>query len=173
MAVDIAPIEVAGLKEALKELNDIDKKLRRQVTRDFKQIMQPVLNDALSRLPEDAPLSGMKRSWKGRSGGELMAWNPQLVSRNLKAFTSGKKVRDTGLGFKQNLAVFGIRWTGPQATIFDMSRKGAMASQLSQRYGDPSRALWRAYEAKQNQVEQQIKDLVSNVMRQVGRGGKI
>ena len=33
-------IEVEGLKEALKELNTIDKKLRREITRDFKKIVQ-------------------------------------------------------------------------------------------------------------------------------------
>lgn len=173
MAVDFAPIEVAGLKEALKELNDIDKKLRRQVTRDFKQIMQPVVADAMMRLPGVAPLSGMKRSWKGNSGAQLMAWQPELVSRNIKAFTSGKKVRDTGKGFKQNLAVFGVRWAGPQAQVFDMAKGGAMGSQLTARFGNPSRVIYRAYEARRNEVDQQIKDLVSNVMRQVGRGGKI
>lgn len=173
MAVDIAPIEVAGLKEALKELNDIDKKLRRQVTKDFKKIVQPILTDAVSRLPEGAPLSGMERSWKSKSGAQLMAWQPDLVNRNLKAFTSGKKVRDTGKGFKQNLAVFGLRWNGPQATIFDMSRKGAMAQQLTNRYGSPSRILWKAYEAKRFEVDIQIQELVSDVMRQVGRGGRI
>ena len=173
MAVEFAPIEVAGLKEALKELNDIDKKLRRQVTRDFKKIMQPVVADAMMRLPGVAPLSGMERSWKSRSGAQLMAWQPELVSRNIKAFTSGKKVRDTGKGFKQNLAVFGVRWAGPQAQVFDMAKGGAMGSQLTARFGNPSRVIYRAYELRRNEVDQQIKDLVSNVMRQVGRGGKI
>lgn len=172
MAVDFS-LEVAGLKEALAELNTIDKKLRRQVTKDFKQIMEPVIQDAYSRLPTSPPLSGMKYSWKGQSGKELMHWQPMMVRRNLKAFTSGKKIRDTGLGFKQNLAVFGIRWAGPQATIFDMSSKGDMSRQLSQRFGNPSRVIYRAYEVKQAEVERQIRDLVSSVMRQVGRGGKI
>lgn len=173
MPADFAPIEVAGLKEALKELNDIDKKLRRQITKDFKQIMKPVLGDAYAQLPKEAPLSGMERSWKGKSGSELMNWQPTLVKRNLKAFTSPKKVRDTGLGFKQNLAVFGLRWAGPQATVFDMSRKGAMAQQLDARYQAASRVIWKAYERRQNAVENEVKELVSRVMRQVGRGGRI
>lgn len=168
-----ATIEVVGLKEALKELNDIDKKLRRQVTKDFKEIMQPVLTEAISRLPSGPPLSGMARSWTGKSGAELMAWDDGKVQKNIKAFTSGKKIRDTGFGFKQNIAAFGIRWAGPQATQFDQGRKGALAAQLTRRYGSPSRLIWRAYETKRSEVEQGVKDLVSNVMRQVGRGGKI
>jgi hypothetical protein len=166
-------IEVAGLKEALAELNTIDKKLRRQVTKDFKQIMEPVIQESYSRLPVDAPLRGMKYSWKGKSGKELMHWQPMMVRKNLKAFTSGKKVRDTGLGFKQNLATFGIRWAGPQGTIFDVSRNGDLGRELTRKYGEPSRIVWRVYEMKQAEVEGQIKDLVSRVMRQVGRGGKI
>jgi len=173
VAVEFAPIEVVGLKEALKELNQIENKLRRQVTTDFKKIMAPVVDDAKSRIPDNAPLSGMARSWKGNSGAELMAWDDSKVNKNLKAFTSGKKVRDTGLGFVQNLAVFGVRWNGPQVTQFDQGRSGAMARQLSARYGSPSRLLWRAYEVKRLQVEQEVKDLASEVMRKVGRGGRI
>ena len=172
MAVDFS-LEVVGLKEALKELNQIDKKLRRQVTTDFKKIMAPVVDDAKSRIPDNAPLSGMSRSWTSKSGAELMAWDDTKVNKNLKAFTSGKKVRDTGLGFVQNLAVFGVRWNGPQVTQFDQGRKGAMARQLGLRYGSPSRLLWRSYETKRPQVEQEIRNLVSEVMRKVGRGGII
>ena len=50
MAVDVG-MEFSGLKEALKELNTIDKKLRRQITKDFKQIVQPVVGKAESMLP--------------------------------------------------------------------------------------------------------------------------
>ena len=166
-------MEVVGLKEALKELNDIDKKLRRQVTKDFKEIVQPVIQEAYGRMPVDPPLSGMKYSWKGKSGKEIMHWQSMMVRKNLKAFTSGKKIRDTGLGFKQNVGVFGIRWGGTQATIFDMARKGDLSQQLSRRFGEPSRVLYRAYEVKRPEVEGELKALVSRVMRQVGRGGNI
>lgn len=173
MAVEFAPIEVVGLKEALKELNQIDKKLRRAVTLDFKKIMEPVVTEAKDKIPDGPPLSGMKRSWKGKSGAELMSWDDNKVNKNLKAFTSGKKVRDTGLGFIQNVGVFGVRWNGPQVTQFDQGRNGAMARELSNRFGSPSRLLWRAWLYKRSQVEREIKDLVSDVMRTVGRGGRI
>ena len=173
MAVDFS-IEVVGLKDALKELNDIDKKLRRKVTSDFKKIMKPVLDEARTRIPDQAPLSGMARSWKpGSSGKEIMNWMPDLVDKNLKAFTSGKKARNTPFGFVQNLAVFGIRWAGPQATLFDLTRRGSLGTQLTNRYGPASRIIWRAYELHKTEVEQEVKDLASDVMRQVGRGGRI
>jgi hypothetical protein len=158
-------IEVVGLKEALKELNTMDKKLRREITRDFKKIVQPVLGQAEKMLPNDAPLSGMARSWKGKSGADIMSWNDARVRRNIKAFTSGKKVRDAPGGFKQNLGVFGIKWLGPQATALDMLAKGVMADNLTERFGPPSRIIYKAYESASDEVQQQVKDLVNKVMK--------
>jgi hypothetical protein len=158
-------VEVVGLKEALKELNDIDKKLRRQITRDFKKIVQPVVGKAESLLPNDPPLSGMARSWKGKSGADIMSWNDARVRKNLKAFTSGKKVRDAPGGFRQNLGVFGIRWLGPQATALDQLAKGVMANNLTDRFGPPSRIIYRAYDSASDEIQQQVKDLVNKVMK--------
>jgi hypothetical protein len=158
-------IEVEGLKEALKELNTMDKKLRREITRDFKKIVQPVLGKAESMLPNDAPLSGMARSWQGKSGADIMSWNDTRVRRNIKAFTSGKKVRDAPGGFKQNLGVFGIKWLGPQATALDMLAKGVMADNLTDRFGPPSRIIYKAYDSASDEVQQQVKDLVNKVMK--------
>jgi len=158
-------VEVLGLKEALKELNDMDKKLRRQITRDFTKIVQPVLGKAESLLPNDPPLSGMARSWTGKSGADIMSWNDLRVRKNLKAFTSGKKVRDAPGGFRQNLGVFGIRWLGPQATALDMLAKGVMADNLTDRFGPPSRIIYRAYDSASDEVQRQVKELVNKVMK--------
>lgn len=158
-------IEVVGLKEALKELNTMNKKLRLEITRDFKKIVQPVLGKAESMLPNNAPLSGMSRSWIGKSGADIMSWNDARVRKNIKAFTSGKKVRDAPGGFKQNLGVFGIRWLGPQATTLDMLAKGVMADNLTDRFGPPSRIIYKAYNSASDEVQQQVKDLVNKVMK--------
>ena len=157
-------IEVLGLKEALKELNTMDNKLRRQITKDFKQIVQPVIKQAETMLPSGAPLSGMARSWTGKSGADIMSWLDDRVKKNLKAFTSGKKVRDAPGGFRQNLGVFGIRWGGPQATIFDMAANGTLGKNLSDSYGQPSRVLYKAYAAADADVNRQVTDLVNKVM---------
>jgi hypothetical protein len=168
-----ASIEVVGLKDALAQLNKIDKKLRRQITTDFKAIVDPVLVQARRNIPDDAPLSGMARSWTGKSGAELMHWESAKVNKNLKAFTSGKKVREAPGGFKQNLATFGIRWGGPQATLFDMARKGRLSQSLQAKYGSPSRVIWRAYEAQSSEVEKQVRELVNKVMKMTGNDGRI
>jgi hypothetical protein len=165
-------IEVVGLKEALKELNTIDKKLRRQITTDFKKATQPVLSDARTRLPDKPPLSGMARSWQSRSGAELMNWQPAMVERNLKAFTSGKSIRSRG-GYKSNVGVFGIKWVGPQATLFDLARNGKMSAELTARYGPPSRIIYRSYAAAGALVEERVREIVNKVMKQTGNNGRI
>ncbi len=173
MTSELAPIEVVGLKDALAQLNKIDKKLRRSITTEFKAIVDPVLEEAKRRIPDKAPLSGMARSWTGNSGAELMNWQSDKVNKNLKAFTSGKKIREAPGGFKQNLAVFGIRWGGPQATLFDMARKGNLSQSLQARFGSPSRIIWRAYEAQDAEVNNQVRDLVNKVMKMTGNNGRI
>ena len=166
-------MEFSGLKDALAELNSIDKKLRRQITKDFKTIVQPVVGKAESMLPTGAPLSGMARSWKGKSGADIMSWNDARVRKNIKAFTSGKKVREAPSGFKQNLAVFGIKWAGPQATIFDMAAKGIMGENLVAKFGPPSRVIYKAYESASDDVERQVAELVNTVMELTGNHGRI
>ena len=158
-------VEVLGLKEALRELNTIDKKLRREITRDFKQIVQPVITDAKQMLPSGAPLSGMARSWKGKSGADIMSWSDNRVRRNLSAFTSGKKVKESPSGTMQNLGIFGVRWKSPQATIFDMGREGVLGQNLADRFGNPSRVIYRAYRDASDDVERQVKELVNKVMK--------
>jgi hypothetical protein len=58
-------LEVAGLKEALKEIQSIDKSVRRQITRDYKQLMAPTVRDATNALKNipDEPMSGWARNW--------------------------------------------------------------------------------------------------------------
>ena len=163
MTTDI-DIEVVGLKDALKILNSMDKSLRREITKDFKSIMDPVVKDAIQLVPTDAPLSGMSRVWITKSNTELLPWSNVKASRQIKAFTSGKKVRDTG---------FGIKWSGPGAQMFDMAGKAKPGSELAKsltaEFGSPSRAMWKAYERNANNVQDNVKALVRRVMLEANR----
>jgi hypothetical protein len=166
-------VQVLGLKEALKELNRINPSLRREITRDFKKIVEPVITQAETMLPSGAPLSGMARPWTGNSGVDIMSWLDDRVKKNLKAFTSGKAVRDAPSGFRQNLGIFGIRWAGPQATIFDMAAEGTLGTNLTNTYGQPSRVLYKAYNAASTDVNRQVTDLVNKVMESTNNAMRI
>jgi len=71
------------------------------------------------------------------------------------------------------VGAFGIRWNGPQATIFDMAAKGLMADNLTAKFGQPSRVIYRAYEDASEQVERQMQELVNRVMKLTGRDGRL
>ena len=166
--VDVT-VEVVGIKDALAKLNRIDKKLRMQITRDFQQIMQPVVKEAESGLPFGAPLSGMNYKWTTKSGYEILPWSG--ASDKVKAGVSGKKVRQFS-GFTQNLATFYAKYTGPTAVLFDMTGKNTpktdagkrFDNQLHKKYGGASRVLWPAWGQSAEKVVDQVRALVNRVI---------
>ena len=143
-------IRAVGIKEALRELNAMDKRLRREITRDFQQIVQPVKVDAKNLAPTKPPLSGFARSWTpqgssvnvlpwGSGGGPKRPkvpanWQQSKQGRaqmraamrydaNIRAYVSGKRPQTMG-GYTRNLAAFGLRWIGVEAAFFDTSGQG-------------------------------------------------
>jgi hypothetical protein len=63
VAVDIS-VGVVGLKENLKQLNKIAPTLRRQITKDYVQIMQPVVDDVQKLIPDLPPITGFYKVGK-------------------------------------------------------------------------------------------------------------
>jgi hypothetical protein len=175
MAVSV-DLDIVGIKDALAELNKIDKVARREITRDFRKITQFVIDDAKAKVPLNAPISGFKRNWTTRSGAQILPWD---LSDNDDIFAgvSGKRPKMYG-GFMQNVATFYIKYRGATSILFDMSGAGKvptvqgsnMVSGLSRRYGRPSRVLWPAYEQNKEQVEEEVRKLVDKVMDYVNQG---
>ena len=169
-----ASIQIYGVKAALKELNTIDTKLRRQVTKDYKQIVSSVVADAKAAMPNQAPLSGMDRGWKTKSGFEIIpkdGWSTPAAQKMLSAKINTKKVKEFQ-GTKVNVGTFRIVWTGTANTIFDIAGRkssGSFIDRLNARYGRASRILWPAYEKNKTQVEQEMIALVEGVMKEVNR----
>jgi len=174
VTVSSSSFEPVGLKEALRELNKIDKVARRQITKDYQEIVSPVITEARVLTPTKPPLSGMQYSWKpgGRAG--VFPWQDNKSDRAMKAFVSGKKPRSFG-GFTSGLATFGIRWNHPDALVVEMSGRGPvptergrqMVAELSARYGMPGRFLWKAYLRHQDDVLANVEKLIKDVMRQI------
>jgi hypothetical protein len=184
-------MEVKGVKEALAILNAMDKKTRRQITRDFAEIAKPMVQEAKRLLPGDAPMSGWERAYNvgGRERAlankasryargarvreavttayddptSLLPWSTSKETRSIKAFTSGSK---------KKAAVFGMKWNSRTATLFDMAGKSTtpqgaqMINTLSSRYGNPSRTMWKAYELSSSDVQEQLRKLVEKIMNE-------
>lgn len=173
MAVD-TNVQVYGIKEALKELNKIDKSLRRQITKDYKQIVSSVITDAKQAVPNAAPLSGMNRRWKTKSGYDIIpegGWNGAIAQKFVVAKISTRRVKEIR-GTKVNVGTFRLVWSGLANQVFDISGRNsnnALARSLNSRWGQASRVLWPAYEKNKSQVNDEMLKLCERVMKQVNR----
>lgn len=194
-------IEVTGVKEALRELNSMDKSARRQLTRDYRQIVQPVLTDAERYVPNEAPMSGWNRTWNPRggtqpvlplgasstrtpkapgatwaqsSGGRRRMANWMKWEAKMRPYISGKRPQSIG-GFTRNLSAFGVHWLSPTSVLFDTAGQATtpqgeqMIKVLQQRFGQPSRVMWKAWESADDDVIGGVKDLVEDLMFRVNQ----
>lgn len=169
-------VSLIGTKEALRALNSIDKKARRQVTKDYAQIVSSVVQDARQSTPQEPPISGMKYSWKARRVSAIFPWNNAKSDRAIKPFVSGKRPRQYG-AYVSDLATFGIKWTAADALAVEMSGKGPvptargkqMVAALNAKYGTPGRFLWKAYERHADEVLRETEKLIKRVMAQVNK----
>ena len=165
-----AKVEVVGLKDALKTLNKIDKSLRREITQDYKKIVKPVIDDANNLVPSNAPLSGMARNWSTKSGFKMLPWIPGFKQK-IAAKINTRNIKEYA-GNKSNVGTFLIQWQGATGTMFDMSKKGALGRQLTARYGERSRVMWKAYEKRDGDVMSEMEKLVKRVMDEANRETK-
>lgn len=175
MAVS-ADMEIVGIKDALRELNQIDKVARREITKDYKKIVQSVVDDAKARVPLAPPLKGWRRNWTTKSGAQILPWDLS-DNDNITAGVSGKRPKMFA-GYMQNVGVFFVKYKGATSLLFDQSGSGPtptpqgarMAAALTRKFGSPSRVLWPAYEQNKDEVEKEVKLLVDRVMDYVNQG---
>ena len=154
---------VVGVQKALKELNKVNPKLRREYTKRYKDIVKPVVTQAKAKFPSDAPLSHMARP-HARLGG----WDGGLVKKGVVAKINTRK------GRTDTVAVFMIQQKTGWGSIFDIAGRNNASSQfvqnlMSKGYGNASRAMWPAYESNAIQIKGAVVDLVGDVMAEVNR----
>jgi hypothetical protein len=140
-------LQIVGIKDALRALNNIDKSARRDLTKRYKEVVADVVRAIAAAMPKEAPLSGFKRSWDPSSGRAVSAstFRRDIVaglqaqerrasganqilpyafrSSQVTAGVSGKKPRRNSAGFMTNLATFYIRTNNKSAELFDMAGK--------------------------------------------------
>ena len=189
MAVDIS-VGVVGLKESLKQLNKIAPTLRRQITKDYVQIMQPVVDTVQKIIPTIPPVTGMSKGWKTSSGLEMLpasGWNGNKAQKLLKPKINTRKVKEFQ-GNVENVGTFGLVLKGYVNTVVDMagrqssgnrdvfSRVGShgrrvgtvggplLIAMLQSRYGGASRAVWAGYERSKTELDHEMEQLVQRVM---------
>lgn len=156
-------VTITGVKETLRELNKIEPELRKEIIKDFRQVVKPVINEIKRMLPTQAPLSGFNRSWTQGSN-QKTPWDGATVA---KSVTSKVDTRKRG----NALAVMKIIMKSPAGAIADMAgKKGGdtrqgqiMIAALERRFGRASRFMWPSYIDKAQEIESGIEQLVEKV----------
>jgi len=178
--IGLEPIKVFGLKEALKEINSVNPKLRREITTTYKQIMAATVKDVQSKIPVNPPMSGFSRAWK-KNGVNLLPWDGSIARNMVKVKIDTRRARNRNIQYGtvyETLAVFKISWVGTINTIIDLAGKqdsptnlaGAnMIKVLNERYGKSMRFLWPAVERNRGQIDSEMEILVKRVMDEVNK----
>jgi hypothetical protein len=160
MPVD-STVTIVGIKEALRDLQKVEPDVAKQIKKDFKEVVKPIVDDAKSKIVE-LPLSGMQRNWKA---GKILPWSQSAVAKSIIARFSNRKRGNS-------LAVFSVTMKSPAGTIFDMAGRGSanrLAAALDTLYGRPSRLMWPTYERHADQVNQNMQQLVNQIIDETNR----
>jgi hypothetical protein len=165
-------LEVSGLKEALKTVNSLDKKIRRQLTKDFENAADPMLQAMRAAIPAAPPLSGFatksRTQWKKNE------------TKNIKLKLDTRRARNKNLAQGaqyESLGVVKIRTMSPGLAILDMAgrrgsksdRGAAMVEGLNSRFGNASRIMWPAAEAKWQEVQTNLEPVIKKVESEMTR----
>ena len=171
-AVD-TKVEIYGLKNALKELNKVDKVLRREITKDYKRVTMSLIQDAESAIPMGigvTQMRGMGRSWTPTKGSyQILPWPD---THQIKASINTKNIKEYA-GQKVNLSTFVVKWTGGAAQVFDFADSGSLGAAMSSKYGSPSRVMWPAYEKNKTELDIEMGIIVDKVAAKMTQNLKV
>jgi hypothetical protein len=84
-------IQYDGLKQALREIQKVDPALRRQITKDIKNAMNPLFSAIKDSIPSSPPLTGQKHN--GRTG-----WKAESKNVTIKVDTRKARSRNLSQG---------------------------------------------------------------------------
>ena len=184
-------IDVYGVQNALKELNDIDRKIRRQVTKDIKAVGNQIVQEARSMVSTQstsngAPLSGMRRGSliRGREAG----WNISEVQGGFNVRVGVRATKERYVNFDQGgytrQVVYGakpyrlmvIQQKSFAGAIYDHAGAGisgirntAFIANLNKEVGDAPRVVDKAVESSRPAVTAELLSIVGKVMAQTNR----
>ena len=189
-----ASVQVLGIKEALKELNDFDKQYRREVTKDIQGAGEQIISEARSMVAHfdnskgnGAPLSGMVRGnlIKGRE----TSWRTDAVQKGFKVKVGVRASKERYVNFNrttdgvithQEQVVFGskpyqlmvIQQANAAGAIYDHAGRNTnsmFVSNLNAEVGPQPRAIDKAVENNRSAVEQKVLEIVDAVSARLNR----
>lgn len=171
-------IQAIGLKEALRDLNKLDPALRREISKDIRQVVKPLVDTINGRVPGGAPLSGMNHN--GRTG-----WaRRKAVAIKLD---TRKPRNHPNRPFHDIVSVVRVSTKDAPTAIVDMAGKAGggssrrppqyrrpnFASALSSRLGQPSRFMWRDIDGQVLEIQNNLAPIISRIEDEINRDLKV
>lgn len=171
-------IDYSGLKDALKEIQKVDPALRRQITKDIKEAMSPLVSAIKDSIPSSAPLSGQAGPW--RTG-----WKAESKNVVVKVDTRKARNRNLSQGAKfESVGVVKITAKGAALSMSDMAGRGpnqtrnknplkarpSFAKYLTASLGrGPSRFMWARADDYIDEITRNVDKIVIEVMDQTNK----
>jgi hypothetical protein len=100
----------------------------------------------------------------------LLPWDGAKQAKLIKPWVSGKKSKAN---------TFGLKWNSKSAALFDLSGRAKtpqgeqMITVLGARFGGPSRVMWKSYERADDQLQENMRRLIEEIMASVNRNMKV
>jgi hypothetical protein len=185
-------LEVEGIQEALAELNKIDPKYRRQVTKRIKNSGQIILTEARSMVSNftnskgtGEPLSGMRRGnlVKGRE----TSWRTDQVQKGYKIKVGVRATRERYVDFNKGgyteQVVFGskpyklmvVQSTDAAGVIYDHAGRNTSSlfvTNLTKEEGGQPRVIDKAVEKNKPAVQKDVELVIDDVEKMTNRNLK-
>jgi len=171
MAASIG-IEYDGLKQALREIQKVDPALRRQITKDIKNAMNPLVSAIKDSIPSTPPLSGQK-------GYSRTSWKNESKNIVVKVDTRKARKRNAGQGAQfESIGTVRITAKGAALSMTDMAGRGPnqtrnknpfrarpnFAEALTSKLRSPSRFVWARSDDYLDEITRNVDKIVIEVM---------
>jgi hypothetical protein len=160
-------IQVKGVGETLRELGKINPSLKKELNKDIRNILKPLLAEINQSIPSAPPLSGMAHN--GRTG-----WSNR---KNSVIKIDSRKPRRNLNEPRMSVPVNIVRITtkGAPVAIVDMAGKaGGSSSKRETRYqrpnfagalpGEPSRFMWAKASDSLSMIEREMDSTIKAVV---------
>jgi len=188
-AAPFTSVRIEGIQAALKELNTIDPKYRRLVTKRIKAAGADIINDARSMvahfdnsLMNGAPLSGMARGNLVR--GRETSWKTDQVQKGFKVKVGVRASKERYVNFDRGgyteQIVYGskpyqlmvIQQADAAGAIYDHAGRNTSSTfvtNLNAEVGPEPRAIDKAVERGREPVTKKVYEVVQDVEKQINR----
>lgn len=131
--------QIFGVRGAHQELKLLDSAIRKELRKEAKKIVRPLIEDAKNRYPKtqkkNSPIRGVNYAWAEIKGEGF----PYIQAR------AKRGVRFSVDGTRKNRTVFRVRQVDAAASVLEViGRSNGLGRAVSGRFGTRDRFMWRA-----------------------------